>query len=337
MFNKTIVQIVATITLASLPAAAGDTPTRSKGVLGDLSRAEQIYGPTVRAKDVRGRVIFYEYWGIKCPPCRASFPRLVAMQKKYAPTGKFTVIASHVQRDVAGATLFCTEKKANFPVFQQLRLPQAPCGRGIPSAYLFDYRGRIVAKGHPDTLYSRVAALVRATPKPLSDMLDGVEVKLLRRQALRLVPGKAIASTFRSLERKATGKGPAAEEAAAIVAAVRAWIKQATDKAGKLADTTPTKAVASLAILVKTVKGLPQAEAPAAMLKALKADRNVTALIKIRTDIARHLRRYARRKGRSAARTSAKNLKKRIETLLKKEGVSDAVKSEADELLKKLD
>jgi thiol-disulfide isomerase/thioredoxin len=93
-----------------------------QAVFAGLEVAKHLHGDEVTPEDLVGQVVFLEYWGVRCPPCRASFPHLVAMQKKHGGSGKFTVLASHVQDGTEAAADFCREQGANFPVYQQLRL-----------------------------------------------------------------------------------------------------------------------------------------------------------------------------------------------------------------------
>ena len=79
------------------------------GVLDGADLSTHLYGPQVTEMDLRGKVVFVHYWGVRCPPCRASFPRLIEMQKKYAPTGRFTVFASHVQNESEDVRRFLAE------------------------------------------------------------------------------------------------------------------------------------------------------------------------------------------------------------------------------------
>lgn len=46
-------------------------------------------------KGLEGRVIFLEFFGHKCPPCLASIPHLIELQKKYKD--KVTIVAVEVQ------------------------------------------------------------------------------------------------------------------------------------------------------------------------------------------------------------------------------------------------
>jgi len=55
-----------------------------KATFAELDKAQHLFGDKVTAADLKGKVVFLEYWGVRCPPCRASFPSLVALQKKFA-------------------------------------------------------------------------------------------------------------------------------------------------------------------------------------------------------------------------------------------------------------
>ena len=89
------------------------------------------------------------------------------MQTKYAESEKFTVVLSYAQRREQQAVDFLTENAPNIPAFNQLNPTNAPCGGGIPDAYLFDHTGRLVSRGHPSRLYEHVPALVAKVPDPI--------------------------------------------------------------------------------------------------------------------------------------------------------------------------
>lgn len=324
--------LVVTMVLVGLGAAAA-----AAGPLDGAKFTARIHGPRIKPQDIKGRVIFFEYWGSRCPPCRTSFTHLVALQKRFAPTRKFTVIASHVQADVQAAKKFCASLKVNFPVYQQLRLKNAPCGRGIPSAYLFDHTGKIAAKGHPATLYGKVASLVKAVPNPSSPMIGDLEPKHFRLLARGLVPGRAIRSAVLALERATKSKiDTQAKEAKAILEHVRDWIAGELARTKELSKTQPTKALQVADRLVRTVRGMPEEKEAAQVLKSLKNDPNVRVLATIAKDVDTLRRRMEIRGQSKAARMTAARLKKRIEIFLKKDGLTEAVKTEAGELLKSL-
>jgi len=332
-YDRIAETLAVTMVLVSLGAAAA-----AAGPLDGAKLTTRIHGPRINPQDIKGRVIFFEYWGSHCPPCRASFPHLVALQKRFAPTRKFTVIASHVQADAQAAKTFCASQKVNFPVYQQLRLKNAPCGRGIPSAYLFDHTGKIAAKGHPAGLYGKVASLVKAVPNPLSTMIGDLEPKHFRLLAKGLVPGRAIGPSVLALERATKSTiDTQAKEAKAILERIHDWIAGELARTKQLSKSQPTKALQAADRLVRTVRGMPEEKEAAQVLKSLKNDPNVRVLAMIAKDVETLRRRIEVRGQSKAARMTAARLKRRIEILLKKDGLTEAVKTEAGELLKSLE
>lgn len=354
MVEKRIVwATVAVLTIAA--GALGEDkkktqPDKKTSPLYAAKLGDPIYGPKITPETLKGRVVFFEYWGVRCPPCRASFPHLVAMQTKYARGGKFTVIASHVQRDQKAARAFCRQQKVNFPVYHQLRLPKAPCGRGIPSAYIFDHKGRIAAKGHPAALYSKVAALVRAAPAPAraddeapgpgkapavtSSMLADVELDRFKYLKKTLIPGRSIRSTMAQLETKAKRKDKTGSEAKAILESVKAWITAQLEEARELSKTRHAAAMVKAEMLTRTLRGMPEGKEAQTILKPLKADRNVLLLANIVRSLDALKARIEQRGPGRATKREAGALKSRISSFLKRRNLSDALKAEAKEMLK---
>ena len=112
------------------------------------NNAQHIYGPTVNAKHFKGKVVFVEFWGINCPPCIAMMPHVEQMNRKYGGSGKFAVVASHVQGMNPRVKQYLKSKKFTFPVYQQF-MPSGPNFRGIPHAYVYDHNGKLVGSGYP--------------------------------------------------------------------------------------------------------------------------------------------------------------------------------------------
>jgi hypothetical protein len=267
------------------------------------------------------------------------------MQRKYARSGKFTVIASHVQEDEKAAASFCRQMRVNFPVYQQLRLPKAPCGSTIPSAYLFDHKGKIVAKGHPGTLYSKVGSLVRAVPaksteetsddeETTSPMLKDVQLDRLKYLEKILLPGRSIRSTMAQLERKAKRTDKTAEEAKAVLASVNAWIAAELQKAKDLSKTQPAHAMVKAEMLARTLRLMPEGRKAEDILKGLKADRN-TALLAANLKSLDALKARIEQDGAGdATKREAAAIKGRISSFLRRKDLSDVLKAEAQEMLK---
>lgn len=195
-----------------------EKPAKSKALkFPALGKDKHLYGPVVTAEDLKGKVVFYECWGINCPPCRESFPHLVDLQSRYAKDGKFTVLASHSQPKTAELIPFLRQSRANFPVYQSIDPQGMPPYRGIPFAVLIDGNGTIIASGHPMELFSKVPSAIKQIKPP--SIVEGVE--LVKYKSL----AKSLTVNSKNVEGKiATLRSADNPEATAICEAYDAWI-----------------------------------------------------------------------------------------------------------------
>jgi thiol-disulfide isomerase/thioredoxin len=102
-------------------------------------------GKTIALTDLRGRVIYVDFWASWCAPCRRSFPWMNQLQQRYGDRG-LTIIAVNVDRRRADAEQFLQINTARFAVVYDDRgaTPQAYAVKGMPSSYLIDARGTVV-------------------------------------------------------------------------------------------------------------------------------------------------------------------------------------------------
>ena len=293
-------------------------------------QGKQIFGPEFDVAKAKGRVVFFEYWGINCPPCRASYPHLVEMQKKYGPSGRFQVVTSHVQ-GLDDTVAPCLKKGGvNFPVYQQFRPTAAAIQGFIPMAFLFDHTGKLVASGSPVGLYGKVEALVRAAPAPLPDspMIEGVEVQACRAQAMALVPGKPVAVACKALETRAKGQKADAAEAQALLDKAMGWIAAETERMEGLVKDKPAEALEPVRVLAATTAGMPEGKKPAELLVTLQKDPNVALLARIVQGQAM-LAKVAKEDETPEVRRRAAILKGQLQAFIKRTDVSPALAAEA--------
>ncbi|MBT8343500.1 MAG: TlpA family protein disulfide reductase [Sulfurovum sp.] len=90
------------------------TMTDIKGKTYDVTGTEQ----GLLIKGLEGKVIFLEFFGHKCPPCLASIPHLVKLQKKYKDS--LAIVAIEVQGYNQEKTKkFAKEKGMNYIVVSE--------------------------------------------------------------------------------------------------------------------------------------------------------------------------------------------------------------------------
>jgi cytochrome c biogenesis protein CcmG, thiol:disulfide interchange protein DsbE len=103
-------------------------------------------GETVALDKLKGRVVYVDFWASWCGPCRRSFPWMNELVQKYGPTG-FTVVGVNVDKRRPDAEKFLQQTPATFTIVYDPvgKTPEAYGVKGMPSSYLVDAGGKVVA------------------------------------------------------------------------------------------------------------------------------------------------------------------------------------------------
>lgn len=100
----------------------------------------------VRLADLKGRVVYVDFWVSWCAPCNQSFPWMNEMQVKYGSRG-FSVIGISLDEKREDADRFLATKPAKFQIGYD---PEGKIGklyrlRGMPTSYLIGADGHVRA------------------------------------------------------------------------------------------------------------------------------------------------------------------------------------------------
>jgi len=111
--------------------------------------ATDLKGAKVSWDQYRGKVVLLDFWATWCVPCRKSMPELQRLHETYAKDG-FTVLGLSIDEGgSAKVKRFVATKKFTYPIaLDSEKTPtwEAYGVKGIPSAYLVDREGKIVAE-----------------------------------------------------------------------------------------------------------------------------------------------------------------------------------------------
>lgn len=126
-----------------------------------------VSGPQVTAESLAHRVVLLEFWGVHCPPCLASMPKLEEAHKELAPQG-LAVIGAHAQGGPAAAVRkTAADLGVTFTIVEQATVQGGGDFRGIPHCMLFDHTGKCVYRGSPFRAHDAILAAVKAAPSPI--------------------------------------------------------------------------------------------------------------------------------------------------------------------------
>jgi thiol-disulfide isomerase/thioredoxin len=99
--------------------------------------------------ELRGQVVYMDFWASWCKPCRKSFPWMNDMQAKYPKDLQIVAINLDAEPELAAA--FLEKVPATMPIVYDPKgdIAKAYQLLGMPSSYLIDKKGklRFVHKG----------------------------------------------------------------------------------------------------------------------------------------------------------------------------------------------
>jgi thiol-disulfide isomerase/thioredoxin len=105
-----------------------------------------LNGKPLTLAEQEGKYVFLNFWATWCPPCREEMPSIQRMNEALAGPD-FAVFAVSVGEKPAVVESFLKKTPYSFPIALDPKgeISAMFAGRGIPTTYLLDRRGRAIA------------------------------------------------------------------------------------------------------------------------------------------------------------------------------------------------
>ena len=101
--------------------------------------------PDANLKDFKGKVVFLNFWGTWCPPCRAEYPTIQKLYEAKKDKVQFVLIA--MQDDEGKVKKFLAENKYTTPVYLATSpIAEKMLPKSFPTTFLIGKNGRILMK-----------------------------------------------------------------------------------------------------------------------------------------------------------------------------------------------
>src|SRR5262245_4676012 len=84
---KTLPKMIASMAVLTAMVLPASLAAEKKAKFSDWNLGKVVFGEKVGKKDVKGKVVVLEYWGVNCPPCIASLPHLAEMDREHRDEG----------------------------------------------------------------------------------------------------------------------------------------------------------------------------------------------------------------------------------------------------------
>jgi thiol-disulfide isomerase/thioredoxin len=100
----------------------------------------------VQLSDLKGKVVYLDFWASWCLPCKKSFPWMNGMKQRHADQG-FEIVAVNLDKERVLADEFLSQMDVNFAIaFDESGETAADYKlRGMPSSYLIGRDGKVYA------------------------------------------------------------------------------------------------------------------------------------------------------------------------------------------------
>lgn len=109
-----------------------------------VSVSAQAQPTTFNLSELRGRVVYVDFWASWCGPCKQSFPYMNSLTRQYSGRD-FAVVTINVDRSRAQADAFLRKMGGNLPVIYDTSgaLAKQYKVKDMPTSLLIDRTGRI--------------------------------------------------------------------------------------------------------------------------------------------------------------------------------------------------
>ena len=100
---------------------------------------------SINLENLKGKVIYLDFWASWCAPCRKSFPWMNDMHSRY-DSENFIIVAVNLDASKTDATKFLQKVPARFDVAYDPngKVAEKYHLKAMPSSYLIDKRGNLV-------------------------------------------------------------------------------------------------------------------------------------------------------------------------------------------------
>jgi len=147
------------------------TSVRDTGVLA---------GDTVSLKDLRGKVVFVNFWASWCGPCRKELPELDKLRRQYQKNG-LVILAINIDKSKKKALSFLEKQPNKLSILLDPKKKVASLFkvRGMPSSFVLDSRGiiRYIHLGYSEKDTTKWRKEVETLLKEVKPKKEGKEDK----------------------------------------------------------------------------------------------------------------------------------------------------------------
>lgn len=101
-------------------------------------------GQKVTLSDLKGKVVFINFWATWCPPCINEMPTIDKLKNHFKGNDELIFLMVDIDNQIEASTAFMKEYGYDLPVYTvQGEIPTSYLGNAIPTTVLLDKSGEI--------------------------------------------------------------------------------------------------------------------------------------------------------------------------------------------------
>lgn len=102
---------------------------------------------SVNLSDLKGKVVFINFWATWCPPCRAEMPSIEHLYQQFKNDNDVVFLMVDVDNNYINAKKFMDRKNYTLPVYTMgSSVPKNLMSGTIPTTLILDKKGQLVFK-----------------------------------------------------------------------------------------------------------------------------------------------------------------------------------------------
>lgn len=113
-------------------------------------------GKIINVSELKGKVVFINFWASWCPPCRAEFPSIQKFFEKYRSRDELVFLTVNLDEDLDAGKMYLEKEKFTVPfLFPNGNIPKEYFSGSLPTSVVLDKTGKIRMKHEGMADYSK--------------------------------------------------------------------------------------------------------------------------------------------------------------------------------------
>lgn len=104
-------------------------------------------GKIYNLDELKGKVLFINFWATWCPPCKAEMPSIQVLYDKFKGNDKVEFLLVEIENDIEGANKFLKQENLTLPiVYPNSSIPESWLSGAIPTTVILNKNGELAGR-----------------------------------------------------------------------------------------------------------------------------------------------------------------------------------------------